>query len=324
LTTTGRTAQDFQAFDLYLKGRYYWNMRTKEGLTRSVQYFQEAIDRGYTPAYAGLADAYHLLGVYDFMPHADARSRARAAALKALEIDDSIAEAYASLGYIYGEQLEWNAGEASLKRAIELKPGYATAHHWYALNLVQRGRFPEANAEVHRALELDPLSSAVNGLLGAILNFERRYDEAIEHLEKVVQIDPAFARTRLMLAEAYTFRGLYDRALAEAQEAAALSDAPGTVADVGFVHAMAGRRQEALKVADTLIARYNRHEDGSSGGLAIVYAGLGDRDRAFEWLERSRTLLDPVVGDLKVDPRFDKLRGDPRFAKLLATVGLAQ
>jgi TolB-like protein/tetratricopeptide (TPR) repeat protein len=323
-TAPARTAQDFGAFDLYLRGRYYWNLRTREGLTRSVQYFQEAIDRGYTPAYAGLADAYHLLGVYDFMPHADARSRARAAASKALEIDDSIAEAYASLGYIHGEQLEWDAAEASLRHALELKPGYATAHHWYALNLVQRGRFPEAMAEVNKALELDPLSNAVNGQLGAILNFERRYDEAIVHLERTVQMDPAFARSHLILAEAYAFSGRYDRALAEVEKAALLSDEPGSLADLGFVHAMAGRRPQALQVVQDLMDRQNRHEDGSSGGLAIVYAGLGDRDRAFEWLERSRALLDPVVGDLKVDPRFDKLRGDPRFAKLLATVGLAQ
>ena len=244
--------------------------------------------------------------------------------MKALEIDDSIAEAYASLGYIYGEQLEWAAAEASLKRAIELKPGYATAHHWYALNLVQRGRFPEANAEVHRALELDPLSSAVNGLLGAILNFEGRYDEAIAHLERTVQMDPGFARTHLILAEAYAFSGRYDRALAEVEKAAELSDEPGSLADLGFVHAMAGRRPQALQVVQDLMDRQSRNQDGSAGALAIVYAGLGDRNQAFKWLERSRTLLDPVIGELKVDPRLDKLRDDPRLAKLLATVGLAQ
>jgi eukaryotic-like serine/threonine-protein kinase len=316
--------QQFDAFDLYLKGRYYWNMRTQEGLTRSMQYFQESIARGYTPAYAGLADAYHLLGVYNFMPHADARSRARAAASKALEIDDTIAEAYASLGYIHGEQLEWSAAEASLRHALELKPGYATAHHWYALILVQRGRFAEAASEVNKALALDPLSNAVNGQLGAILVFERQYDKAIAHLEKAVQIDPAYARNHLILAEAYALRGTYDRALAEAEKAAVLSDDAGARADLGFVHAMAGRRQEALAVVRNLMDRYDRHEDGSAGGLAIVYAGLGDLDQAFVWLDRSRTLLDPVIGDLKVDPRFDKLRGDPRFAKLLATVGLAQ
>ncbi len=325
-TRAGRSQQDFEAFDLYLKGRYYWNQRTDEGLKRSVQYFQAAIDRhpGYALGYAGLADAYHLLGVYNFMPSADARSRARAAASKALEIDDSLAEAYASLGYIHDEELQWNAAEASLKHALELKPGYATAHHWYALNLAQRGRFSEAMAEVNKALELDPLSNAVNGQLGAVLVFERRYDDAIQHLEKAVQRDPGFARNHLILAEAYALRGTYDRALAEAERAAVLGDDAGSRADVGFIHAMAGRRAEALKVVKDLMDRSGRNEDGAAGGVAVVYAGLGDRDQAFVWLDRSRKLLDPVVGDLKVDPRFDKLRADSRFAKLLATVGLAQ
>src|SRR6185369_9393156 len=146
-----------------------------------------------------------------------------------------------------------------------------------------------------------------------ILNFARRYEEAITQLEKTVQMDPGFARTHLILAEAYAFSGRYDRALAEVETAAVLSDEPGSLADLGFIHAMAGRGPEALQVVQKLMDRYSRHQDGSAGALAIVYSGLGDRDRAFLWLERSRNLVDPVLGDLKVDPRFDKLRGDPRF-----------
>jgi len=321
----GGAAPQADGFDLYLHGRYLWNGRTRQGLAQSVQYFQEAIARGYVPAYAGLADAYHLLGVYDFMPQAEARDRARAAATQGLQLDDSLAEAYASLGYVQSEQFEWAAGETSLKRAIDLKPGYAPAHLWYSINLLGRGNLDAATVEAHKALDLDPLSSGVHGLVGSLLVHQRRYDEAITSLERGVrQVDPNFGRIHLVLADAYALRGDYDRALAAAQRAAALSDDAGAQADIGFIHARAGRTADAQAAIGNLTARFDRHEDGAAGGLALVYAGLGDVDRGIVWLERARTMFDPLMSEVKVDPRLDSLRGDARFAKLLASIGLGQ
>ncbi len=325
LAPHGSRGQDFDAFDLYLRGRYHWNKRTKDDLGRSIQYFQEAIDRGYTPAYSGLADAYNLLGFYGLIPAAEARARARAAATRALERDDTLAEAHASLAFVHDQQLEWDAAEAGFKRALALKPGYATAHHWYSLYLLQRSRFDEAIAEIMKALALDPLSNGVNGQLGYVLFCARRYPEAIAQLEKSVQMDPTFARNHLQLAEAYALTSSYDRALAEAGRAAAVGGNDALLrADVGFFHALAGRRREALKIADELIDRSNRREAGAARGLAVVYAGLGNRDRGIYWLERAREVLDPEIADIAVDPRFDNLRGDARFPKILASMGLGQ
>ena len=317
--------QDFNAFDLYLKGRYYWNMRTEDGLKRSIQYFQEAIDRAprYALAYAGLADAYSLLGVYSMIPRADAAARANAAATKALEIDESLAEAHAALALFHLERFEWEAAEASFKRALELKPGYATAHHWYADYLAQRGRLPEAMTETNRALALDPLSSIINSELGAILNLARRYDEAIAQLEKTLLADPAFIVAHLNLAEAYLHKAAYDRALAELDKAASLGAKDAQLwADRGYVFAVGGRRTEALRIAADLAQRYRRNEDAAAAGAAFVYIGLNDKDRAFEWLDRALKLHDPWVAYLKVDPKFDNLRTDRRFGSLLATLGL--
>jgi Tfp pilus assembly protein PilF len=290
-----------------------------------VQYFQASIDRGYAPAYAGLADAYHLLGVYDFMPHAEARRRAMAAAAKGIELDDSLAEAYISLGYIHSEQLEWTPAEASFQRGLELRPAYATGHHWYAIYLVRRGRSSDALAEIQKALALDPFSISVNGQLGALLLYAHRYDDAIGQLEKTLRMDPMFARAHMILSETYAQKGDYDLALAEATKALELGGGGAELqADVGYVHAVAGRRQPALEIVHALEARYRRAEDGAAGAIAVIYAGLNDADQTLLWLDRGRALFDPMIPDLGVDPRFDSVRRDPRFAKLLATVGLAQ
>ena len=317
--------QNFEAFSLYLKGRYYWNMRTPDSLKQSVQYFQEAIARGYTPGYAGLADAYNLLGFYGAIPRADAHVLARAAAAKALELDDSLAEAHVSLGFVHHEHYEWDAAETHYKRALALNPGYATGHHWYAMTLVQLGRFDEAMSEVKTALALDPLSNGINGQLGAILVFHREYDQAITHLEQALQLDPAFFNNRMVLAEAYAHKGAYDLALSQLTKAAETggNDAP-LRAEFGYVYAVAGRTADALKVAGELAARADRNEDAAAGAAATVYAGLGDRDRTMQWLERARRRLDPIIVDIKVDPRFDKIRGDERFTNLLASVGLSR
>jgi tetratricopeptide (TPR) repeat protein len=326
-TPVARPAQDFQSFDLYLRGRYYWNARTEEGLKRSVQYFQEAIDRSprFGTAYAGLADAYNLLGDYGFVPRAEARARAVAAATKALELDDSVAEAYVSLAFIDDDEFRWDAAEERFKRALALKPGYVTGHHWYAYHLVQRARFDEAIAEGNRAVELDPLSIGTIGELGTIFLYARQYDRAIVQLEKTVQMDPNFARGRSELAKAYLLTGQRDRGRAEAEKGLATASRDViALGDIGYVYAVTGRQGEARRIAAELIARNRSREDGTALAAAIVFAGLGDLERTFAWLDAARRPLDPQLAGFKVDPRFDRVREDPRFGKLLATVGLSQ
>jgi TolB-like protein/tRNA A-37 threonylcarbamoyl transferase component Bud32/Flp pilus assembly protein TadD len=315
----------FDAFDLYLKGRYYWAMRTPESLKQSVQYFQEAINRGYVPAYSGLSDSYHLLGIYGALPADDARRRARDAATQGLELDPSLAEAHASRGYVYHDEFNWAAAEADLKEAVALAPAYATGHHWYAVYLAGQGRFDQAMSELNIALALDPLSVGVNDEIGGLFVLMRRYDDAILHLQQFMATGGAIARTHLQLAEAFALKGDYEAALAELDKTSASGgEQTQLLAEAGYAYGAAGRQREARAVIDQLLVQQRQHADGAVGALATVYSALGDRDRAMLWLDQARQSYDPVITRLKVDPRFDKLRGDPRFAKLLATVGLAQ
>jgi serine/threonine-protein kinase len=318
-------AASFDAFDLYLKGRYYWAMRTPESLKQSVQYFQEAINRGYVPAYSGLSDAYHLLGIYGAMPAGEARQRARDAATKGLELDPTLAEAHASRGYVSHDEFNWAAAEADLKEAVALAPAYSTGHHWYALYLAGQGRFDQAMSEIHTALALDPLSVGVNGQFGELLVLMRRYDDAILARRQFIATGAAIDRTYLQLAEALALKGDYDAALSELEKASPSGgERIQLLAEKGYAYGAAGRQDDARAVIDQLLALQRQRADGSAGALATVYAALGDRDRAFAWLDQARQSYDPVITRIKVDPRFDKLRSDARFAKLLATVGLAQ
>ena len=322
-----QSPQNPDAFDLYLRGRYYWNMRTKEGLNRSVQYFREALDRdpSYARAHAGLADAYSLLAIYGPVPRAEASAQADTAARKALELDDSLAEAHASLALIQMERLEWAPAAASFQRALQLKPGYASAHHWYAAYLARRGQFAEALTEIQRAQDLDPLSAVVSAERGAILVLAGRYDDAIARLEGAVRLDPAFTRTHLVLAEAYAHRGDYARALVETEKTAALGGAGVELsANIGYILARADRRAEALKVAGELAERYRANQDGAAYAVATVYAGLRETERVFEWLDRARARRENSISDLKADPRFANVRSDPRYDKLLAGIGLSR
>jgi tetratricopeptide (TPR) repeat protein len=321
------TEQDFAAFDLYLRGRFFWNMRTEEGLKRSIQYFQEALGRDarYAPAYAGIADAYNLLGIYGFMEREAAGALASQAATRALQLDSSVAEAHASLGLVQMERFEWNDAEASFKRALALKPGDSTTHHWYADYLAYRGRLEDAVTEITTAATLDPLSSAVAADIGAILTLSRRYDEAVAQLEKALRMNSDLAAAHLDLAEAYTHQKRYELALGELQKTSALV-ANDTVVrgEMGYTLAVAGRRAEALTIANDLVARYRKNDTAAAGAAAFTYVGLLDRDRAFEWLNQAVRHHDSWVAYLKVDPRFDPLRNDRRFGSLLAALGLDQ
>jgi TolB-like protein/Tfp pilus assembly protein PilF len=320
-------AQRPDAFDLYLRGRYQWNFRSREGFMRGIQYFREAIDRDPTFArpHAGLADSYNLLGIYGMIPRAEADRQASQAAARALELDPSLAEAHASLGHIRNQRLDWTGAQASFTRALELRPGYATAHLWYSTLLAQLGRPDEALAEIDRAVALDPLSAAVSAQRGAILLVARRYDEAIAQLERTLKLDPDFARARIVLAEAYVQKGDHTRALAEAERAGQAGGAGVELtADIGYIHAVAGRRNQAVQIARQLAAQYESRQDGAATGAAVVYAGLRDVERTIEWLDRAWERREAAIADLNVDQRFDAVRSDARFASLLKRLGLAQ
>jgi TolB-like protein/Flp pilus assembly protein TadD len=321
--TKGNT-QDTEAYQLYLKGRYYWNKRTDEGTTKAMDYFQQATDKdpNYALAYVGVADSY----IVSNFPHGT-EDRAKAAAMKALEIDDTLGEAHATLGTI--EEWEWYAytgadAEREFKRAIELNPNYPTAHHWYGEFLTTRGRFDEAFTEYQRALELDPLSLAISTDLGNAYYNARQYDRAIDHLKKLIEIDPTYVRTHFYLAQVYQDKGMFDEAVAENEKGRVLN---------GIDPKLAAKRrvllEEALRVSGPKGYWRKWLDIGSDDGqvhpneTAGVYARLGDKDQALAWLEKAYDAHLHMEW-LKVDPQWDNLRSDPRFQDLLRRVGLAQ
>lgn len=325
--TAGRKKGDFETFNLYLKGRYHWGLRTEEGFNRALRYFDEAVrrDPSFAPAYAGLADTYTLMGVYRTLPRAEAAARARDAAQKAIALDDTLAEAHASLGYVQKNAFEWEAAERSFTRAIELLPGYAPAHLWYAVLLTQHERFDQAVAEIKIAISQEPLSVSANSQYAVTLLLARRYDDAIMQARRVVQMESTSISAHQVIAEANAFQGRHEEALRELRIWEELSrGASGDhelQADLGFVHAMLGGREEAVKIARSLEARVQQYGEAASSAAACVYAALGEKDQAFRWLNEGFARRDSELGYLKVDPRWDSLRGDARFGKLLARAG---
>ena len=320
-----RHTENIEAYEAYLKGRYFWSNRTVEDINKSIDYFRQAIEKDprYALAYTGLADSYILLGTYHVLPPAEAIPKARLAAMKALEIDDELAEAHISLATIEGE-LEWNwsIAEKEFKQAIKLNPNYATAHQWYGEYLVVMGRFDEALAEIKRAHQLDPLSLVVNLALGDVFYYSRRYDEAIEQYRKTVEIDSDFAYAYAWLGRAYLQKGLYAEAIAKLEKARELSGGePLIVAWLGYAFALTGEKDKARDMLDELKERSKR-EYISRYYLAIIYAGLADKDQAFEYLEKAYAERSNWMLRLKAEPKFDSLRSDQRFTDLLRRVGL--
>jgi serine/threonine-protein kinase len=320
--------RNFQAFDDYLRGRHASSLRTEEGLSRAIQYFEGAVkeDPEYAAAYAGLADSYTLAAVYGALPWAEALGRARTAALRAVALDERLAEGYAALGYVQKNQWEWAAAEASFKRAIELNPQYAAAHQWYAVLLAQHARFGEALTESRAALSLEPLSISTNSQFGAMLLLSRRYEDAIKQMERTLQLKPDSVVARQIIAQANAYLGKYDEALNEL-EMAAQAAAPGREdqelqADRGFILAREGRHADALIIVNSLIGRYRTGSDAVTPAIATIFCALGERDQAFAWLAQGVRHGNPGFAYLKVDPRWDSLRDDRRFAPILETMGL--
>ena len=319
---------DPQVHESYLKGRYYFNQRTEEALNKSVSFFQEAIskDPSYALAYCGLADSYAMLGFRGGISSKQTLSRAKAAALKAIELDDTLAEPHASLAFIAEtHEWDWAAAEREYKRALELNPGDARAHHWYAGYLMYVGRFEEGIAEEKRARDLDPLSLPVNNALAGRLLVAGRVDEALQELQKTLEMNPRFAPAHQTLGWAQLNRGKHQEAIREFREAVQLSgpDDSDFVLDLGFAYALAGDRVEARKILAVL---KKQHEQALvPGSIGILYGAMGERNEAFAWLEKAYQERDPELTYLKVPGRrFEPLRRDPRFQELVRRVGFPE
>jgi TolB-like protein/Flp pilus assembly protein TadD len=308
------------AYEAYLRGRYYWNKRTLEGVKKGAYYFQQAIDKDpiYAPAYAGLADSYVIQAYWGFASPKESAARAGTFARKALEIDDTLAQAHASLAFAT-HMYDWNflRAEAEFQRSIELNPSYATARQWYALYLAMMGRRALAILEIRRALQLDPISPIIHVAFATMLIFARKWDESLEQSQKALALDPSFPQARWMLGWAYGLKGAYRQAIAELCEGAKLT---GGIAlfqfALGYVYGVAGEEGEARKTLEQLL-ELSRGCYVMPYWMATVYVGLGDKDKALHWLERAYHERSAWMAFLKVQPWFDALRPDPRFMDLM-------
>jgi eukaryotic-like serine/threonine-protein kinase len=314
-------------YEAYLKGRYHWNQRSSEGLERAIHFFHEAIqhDAKCAPAYAGLADSFALLGTvpYDAMPPREAMPKAKDAAVKALLVDETLAEAHASLAYILmSYDWDFEAAEKEFKRAIAINPGYATAHQWYALFLAAMGRTESAIAEIKRAQDYDPLSVVINTTAALVYNFARQFDQAIEQCQKVFEVYPGFPLAHFERGRAYEQKGMLVEALAEHQSARTISsDSPQTVTAVGHALALLGRADEALQVVDALLEMAKQRYVPVIY-LAGIFAALDDHDQALTWLEKAYQDRSDYLVYLRSEPTFDGLASDPRFQDLSHRIGL--
>lgn len=319
-----RYTDNLEAYQLYVKGHFFWDKRTEEGIKKSIEYFERAIklDPNYALAYAGLAVSYVTTAYREMVPPAEAGSRAEAAARKALELDDQLGQAHSALGVLHFRNLDWSEGVREFQRAIDLDSSYSTAHMWYSYYLMALGRFEEAVAEAKRAQELDPLSLITNTQRGTPFFYMRQYDRAVEQYQKALEMDPQFPPARYWLGRAYTQKGDYLEAIESLRPTVAANPRlKAYITPLAYAYAVSGRRSEAVKLLDELREQANQRYI-SAYYVALIYAGLGEADQAFVWLERAyRENADGIIF-LKVEPGFDGLRSDPRFHGLLRRMGL--
>jgi TolB-like protein/DNA-binding winged helix-turn-helix (wHTH) protein/Flp pilus assembly protein TadD len=316
---------DPQAYEDYLKGRYFWNKRTGDGLRKAIEYFNQAIaiDPTYAPAYSGLADSYALAGDWQYavMTTKEALPKAKAAAMKALELDDTLSEAHTSLAFCL-EGFDWDSetAEREFRRAIELSPGYATAHHWYAWHLALIGRRSDALSEMRKAQNLDPLSLIINADLAELLLIEGFVNDSIDQSRKTIEMDSSFALTHNQLGQAYLEKHMFPDAISELQKAVQLSSgSPTCMANLARAFAESGKRTEATALLNELKAR-SSHGYPYATELASVYTALGDRDDAIALLEKGYE--DRFNPGVLLRPAFNPLRSDPKFQDLTRRIGL--
>lgn len=316
--------KQLDSYRMYLKGRNAWNKRTSDALQEAIQFFNQAIeiDANNSAAYAGLADCYNMLVVYGRLQPKDGFPKAKEAAAKALEIDESSAEAHSSMAFIKF-RWDWNRAETEreFQTAIKLKPAYASAHQWYSSYLVAVERFDEAIAEAKRTEELEPLSFVASSHLGWIYYLSGKNDEAIEQCRKILELDPSSFPARRYLGLAYEAKGMYPEAIAEFQKGVKLSGSPLMLALLGHAYAVAGKKAEAQQVLNDL-QQLQEQRYVSPYTVAAIYAGLDDREQAFAWLEKAVETRDIWLMNLKVDPVFAKLRNERRFTDILARIRL--
>jgi len=317
------STSDVEAHDLYLQGLYLWNRRSGSSLIKAISFFQRAIDRDpkYTLAYVGLADSLTVLPVYGWASVPDVIPRAKIAARKALELDDHLAEAHGSLCLAILRDFEWDTAERECLRAVMLKPDYPTAHQWYAIALHSVGRVQEALAEARQARQLDPVSPIINSFVAVELYLNRDYKSALDQARRTLELHPTFALGHSFLALIYLQLHRAPDAIAELEPLMGQSNRYET--ELGYAYGVAGRREDALR----LLARMNErsaHEYVAPSARALVYLGVGDKERALSWLEKGLSEFDWRLLYVKADPLFDALRPEPRFAAILERMRLGQ
>ena len=315
------TPQNYQAYDLYLRGQFFFNRRTAPDLEKAISLFQQAVEKDpdYARAYAGLAASYAVLPGYTETPQGELISKGRAAALKALQLDEGSAEAHTALALIVQSyDWDWQTAEREFRRAIELNPNYATAHHWYAEHLTWRGRFDEALQESERARQLDPLSLIIASDNGAILYFSRQYDRAIEKWHSVQGMDPNFLRAHLIIG-AYVEKGMYPEALAENARMRAQVEPQSFWSWQAYIYGRQGNPAEASRAIEKLLS-LNRTRSVDPFVVAWAYLRSGEKDQALFWLEKAYAQHSNELVTLKVHPAFDFMRDEPRFKDLLRRV----
>jgi TolB-like protein/DNA-binding winged helix-turn-helix (wHTH) protein/tetratricopeptide (TPR) repeat protein len=319
----GRVVQP-DAYEAYLKGRYFWNQRSEAGLKKSIEYFQDAIarDPAFAAAYAGLAGSYSILGS-NVLPPGVARAKARAATDKALELDPAIAEGHAELGLLeFYYDWDWKQAEQEFQRAIELNPSYATAHQWYSQYLKAMGRFPEALREAKQAQQLDPLSLPINTTVAARYRDLDQFDQAISINRRTLELDPNFSPAHEILATVYEQQGNLPAAIVEWKKVVELTeDDPSLLSALGHAYAISGNQVEARKIAARL-QRISKQHYVSAWDMAVLFTGLGDQDSAFQWLEKSYLSRESQLPFLNSSRLLDPLRANPRFQNLVHRIGL--
>jgi eukaryotic-like serine/threonine-protein kinase len=321
-----RPTENAEAYQLYLQGLFYWNKWTQADFKKAADYFSQAVqkDPGYALSYAGLADSYSLLGDAGYLPPSEAWPKAKTAAMQALDIDDGLAEAHTSLGLVK-EHFEWDwaGAEKEFKRAIELNPNLATAHHWYGDYLTNMGRFDEGIAETKKAQELDPLSLIINTTMGWQFYLAGRNENAVEQLRKVLDIDPKFSPARRILEEVYAHMGKYKEAVAEREKALSLSGGPELAASIEEDFTKSGYKGVLQSWLEGL-TELSKHSYVSSYSIAESYMRMGQKEKAFEWLEKAYEEHDSGLVSLAVEPMFENIRPDPRFKEILRRMKLSR